>query len=243
MKGLVIIIYVFMSLSVNGQAEKRMVRKGNAEFRGGKFQEAEKDYRNARNVNPSSSIANYNLANALYKQNQYDAAAREYEHLTENEKEKDKLSRYYYNLGNTLYQNKKYSESVQAYKNALRNNPGDMDAKHNLQMALRMVSKQENQKNSQSRNDDSKNKGDQKQPQDQNKDQKKDQNKDQNNNQNKEQNKEQGDSKPQPGQKNQISKEDAERILQAIENEEKEVMKKVQDQKEQAKKIPVDKNW
>lgn len=233
MKGLLVIIYVLMSLSANSQAEKRMVRKGNAEFRGGNFQEAEKDYRNARNVNPSSSIANYNLANALYKQNQYDAAAREFERLTENEKEKDKLSRYYYNLGNTLFQNKKYPESVQAYKNALRNNPGDMDAKHNLQMALRMVSKQENQKNSQAKNDDSKNKGDQ------NKDQNKEQNKDQNNNQNKEQ----GDSKPQPGQKNQISKEDAERILQAIENEEKEVMKKVQDQKEQAKKIPVDKNW
>ncbi len=235
MKGLLIIIYVFLSLSVNGQAEKRMIRKGNAEFRGGNFQEAEKDYRNARNVNSSSSIANYNLANALYKQNQYDAAAREYEQLTENEKEKDKLSRYYYNLGNTLYQNKKYSESVQAYKNALRNNPGDMDAKHNLQMALRMVSKQENQKNSPNKNDDSKNKEDKKQPETSAKDR--------NNDQNNDQNKDQGDPKPQSAQKNQISKEDAERILQAIENEEKEVMKKVQDQKEQAKKIPVDKNW
>ena len=46
-----------------------------------------------------------------------------------------KLGRYYYNLGNTMFESKKYQESVDAYKNALRNNPGDMDAKHNLQLA------------------------------------------------------------------------------------------------------------
>ncbi len=226
MKSILLILYITIGISVNAQVEKRIIRMGNADYKRGKFQEAEKEYRKALGSDPSSDDATYNLANSLYKQKQFDAAAREYEQLVGKETDKEKLGRYYYNLGNTLYQNEKYEESVQAYKNALRNNPKDLDAKHNLQMALKMLSK--NQKN---------NSGDK---QDNKQDNKQDQ---QDKKQTQEQNKPQEDPQPEANQKGQISKEDAERILQAIENEEKEVMKKVQNQKEHTKNVPVEKNW
>jgi Ca-activated chloride channel family protein len=89
--------------------------------------------------------ADYNLGNALYRQKQFDAAADRYAGLAKMEKDKQKLSRCYYNMGNTMYESRKYQESVDAYKNALRNNPGDMDAKHNLQLAQRMLNNQKNQ--------------------------------------------------------------------------------------------------
>ncbi|MBN1143653.1 MAG: hypothetical protein JXA72_04495, partial [Bacteroidales bacterium] len=43
--------------------------------------------------------------------------------------------------------------------------------------------------------------------------------------------------------KGQISPQDAERILQALENEEKDVMKRVQEKKEREQKVQSDKNW
>jgi Ca-activated chloride channel homolog len=226
MKSVLLIIYIMVGISVNAQVEKRMIRMGNADYKKGKYQEAEKDYRKALGSNPASGNATYNLANSLYKQKQYEAAAREYEQLTGKETDKEKLSRYFYNLGNTLYQNKKYEESIQAYKNALRNNPKDMDAKHNLQMALKMLSKDQKNNNSSDKQDNKQGQQDKKQT-----------------DPSQQQNKSQNDSQPRTNQKGQISKEDAERILQAIENEEKEVMKKVQNQKEHTKNVPVEKNW
>ena len=44
-------------------------------------------------------------------------------------------------------------------------------------------------------------------------------------------------------QKGQISKEDAERLLQALENDEKKVLQKVKEKQMQAKRVPVEKDW
>ena len=81
----------------------------------------------------------------MYKQEKYEAAATKYQGLTQQEKDRHELSRYYYNLGNSLFKANKLNESIEAYKNALRNNPADEDAKHNLQLALRMKKQQQQQ--------------------------------------------------------------------------------------------------
>lgn len=144
------------------------------------------------------------------------------------------LSNYYYNLGNTLFRCEKYKESIEAYKNALRRNPSDMDAKHNLQLALRMLTEQQQQQQG------NKQQNDNQQNNRQNKDQ---QNQDQQNqNQQNDPNQNQQNSQQQQ-RKGEISPEDAERILQALENQEKETMKQIQERKERSRKIPVEKNW
>jgi len=237
MRSIVLIILATITLEVYPQADRKFVRKGNGDYKDGNFQQAEVEYRKALEKDPGSFRADYNLGNALYRQKQFDAAAARFTGLAENGKDKQKLNRYYYNLGNTQYENHKYQESVEAYKNALKNNPGDMDAKHNLQLALRMLNDQKQQKN-QDKQQQNKDQQDKK-----NKENKDKQNQEQQQNQQQQEN---GSKKPSPqplNQKGQISPEDAERILQALENEEKDVMKKVQERKERVQKVQVDKNW
>jgi hypothetical protein len=116
-----------------------------------------------------------------------------------------------------------------------------MDAKHNLQMALRKLAA-ENQKQKEDQNNQKKNDGqkDQKDTQSQPKE-------NENKGDNKDAQQPPGGNENSPQEprdvKGQISPQDAERILQALENEEKNVLKKVQDQKKKSQKAPVDKNW
>jgi len=220
-----------------GQAEKKFVRQGNNNFRDNQFKEAEIEYRKALDKNPEMKAAEYNLGNTLYKQQQFDASVEKYTKLAESTTDKKALARYYYNLGNSLYESKKYTESINAYKNALSNDPGDMDAKHNLQMALSMLRQQEQLKNQQNNEQNNQNK-----PDNSNRFQQA------NNNQNKNQGDDKQNNDLNNSQNNiekygEISRDNAERILQALGNEEKNVMQKVQEQKDKVKKQPVDKDW
>jgi Ca-activated chloride channel family protein len=233
---------VAIAVEIYPQADKKFVRKGNGDYKEGNYQQAEVEYRKALEKDSKSFRADYNLGNALYRQKQFDAAADRYAGLAKMEKDKQKLSRCYYNMGNTMYESRKYQESVDAYKNALRNNPGDMDAKHNLQLAQRMLN---NQKNQQNKNNQQQNKDGQDPKKKENQDKQNTQQQDkQNQKQQQEQKDQNAQSSDQPQNiKGQISPEDAKRILQALENEEKDVMKKVQERKEHVQKVQVDKNW
>lgn len=242
MRLMILLTMILFSVAAFPQADKKFVRQGNNDYKEGSYQQAEVEYRKALEENPASYKADFNLGNALYKQKQYDAAAAKYAGLAEKESDRQKLGRYYYNLGNALYEKKSYQESIEAYKNALRNVPADMDAKHNLQMALSMLNEQQQQQQQQqqNKNDQQQNKDQQRQQGDENQ-QKQDQ---QDQNQPKEQKGQESQDGSQPQQvKGQISPEDAERILQALENEEKDVMKRVQEKKERTQKLQSDKNW
>ena len=234
MKWVVLIILALFTQNVFSQAERKFVRRGNRQYEDKKYQEAEIQYRKALEKSPGSVAADYNLGNSLYKQKQFDAAAQRYKELSGKQKDGQALNRDYYNLGNALYKSGKYQECIDAYKNALRKMPGDMDAKHNLQLAMKKLEMQkqqqnkENQQNKQDKKQDNKKDDNQQQNQD-NKNQPPDEKKDQ-----------QQDKQNMNGQ---ISSQDAERILQALENEEKHVLRKVQEQQKQVKKVPVEKNW
>ena len=57
----------------------------------------------------------------------------------------DLLSSAWYNLGNALYRQQELQGSLEAYKEALRADPSDTDAKHNLERVLEQLQEQENQ--------------------------------------------------------------------------------------------------
>jgi tetratricopeptide (TPR) repeat protein len=242
MKWVIVIILAFFTQTGFSQAERKFVRQGNRQYEDKKYQEAEIQYRKALEKSPGSVAAGYNLGNSLYKQKQFDAAAQRYAELSGKQHTSQTLNSDYYNLGNALYKSGKYKECIDAYKNALRKMPGDMDAKHNLQLAMKkleMQKQQQNKENQQNKQDKNKDNKDNKKPDDK-KDDKQQQDKD---------NKNQPSDNKQDQQQNkqnvngQISPQDAERILQALENEEKNVLRKVQDQQKQVKKVPVEKNW
>ena len=129
------------------QTDKKEVRAGNRNFKKEKWQEAEIDYRRALVKDSLSFAANYNLANALYKQENMEEAAKLLDKVQEQAPtmETSHASDYYYNTGNVAAKVKQWQQAVDTYKEALLRNPGDLDAKENYIYAKKMLENQQNQ--------------------------------------------------------------------------------------------------
>lgn len=186
----IFILLVLALLAVDAAAqqypERRQVRKGNRAYEKGNYQDAAGRYMRALGADPSSFEAQYNLGNALHRQEMYDQAAQ-----VQQQAAADSLAapvdraQAFYNLGNTQFRQQKYAEALESYKNSLRLNPDDPQAKFNYAYVKKLLDDQ-NQQNQ----DNKDNKA--------NKDNKDDQNQDQQNGQN-QQNPQEGQNDPQEG--------------------------------------------
>lgn len=235
---IIILLLLPLSFSVLAQKEVKLIRKGNNEFKKGNFKEAEINYRKSLEFDNNSVKGEFNLGDALYLQENYEESAQVFDRIGEKIADNNQKSEVYHNLGNSLLESKKYKESIEAYKRALRNNPADMDTKYNLEYAKQKLKEQEQEK--QDNKEDQQNQDQQDQqdqqnkPEDQNQDQQdqKDQQSDQ---------KEDNNQQPQP---KQISKQDAERMLEALKNEEKKTLEKIKKEKaKNAKGKKTEKDW
>lgn len=126
-------------------------------------------------------------------------------------KNKKLQSRTMYNIGNCAYRQGGLDQAIQAYTMSLLLNPNDLQAKQNLELSLKMKDQKQNQSDSTKQNQD-RQQNQQQQPQ----------------------------PKPQP-QKGQMSREEADRVLQALQNREKQDLKKQQEK--QRKQAKVEKDW
>lgn len=231
------------------QTDRKEVRAGNRQFKKGNWQNAEIEYRKAQVKDSSSFAANYNLAGALYKENNFDEAVKSLEKLKDVAPASEHAADYFYNLGNIAVQKKDWKAAVDAYKRSLLQNPDDLDAKENYAYAKQMLKNEEQQGGG--GGNDQQNNQDQQQnqnnnDQDKNKDQNQDQDQKQNNDQNKDQN--QGDQpKPQQGDgqgEAKISPQQAQQMLKAVQAREKETQDKVNKEKAALlKSRQKEKNW
>lgn len=241
--GAWLVMLIFLpAVNYAQQQGKKEVKQGNESYENKNYKDAEKNYRDALKKNKNSYSASFNLGDAYYKQEKYDEAAQEFQALTHRATSKDSLAAAYHNLGNALLKSKKYQESAEAYKNALKNNPTDEDTRYNLAYAQQML-KQQQQQNKDKDKKDNKDKKD-KDKKDKNKDDKQDKNnkdKDKQDQQNKEKQDKKKNKKEQP-QPDQISKEDAQRLLDALQNDEKNIQNKVKKGK-QGIKVKIEKDW
>ncbi len=201
------------------------MRQGNRKYENGDFKAAEKDYRKALELNKESVKGQFNLGTAVYKNNNYEEATKIYNNLAEKNADRDVKSNVFHNLGNSYLQSKEYEKSILAYKNALMSNPKNVDTKYNLEYAKMMLKKQQQQQQQQKDNKDQK---------DDKKDQKDQKDQDQN---------KKDDQQKQPQDQKKISKEDAERMLEALKNDEKNTMQKVKKQKAKVQVIGIEKDW
>ena len=232
------IIFLITGLlcKISAQEEKKLIRQGNNQYKDNKFADSEVFYRKAIDKNKLSKEAGFNLGDALYKQNKYEDAGKQFldnsSLMTNNSGKSSNL----YNLGNSLLKNNKIQESIEAYKNSLKLNPGNKEAKYNLAYAQDLLKMQQ-----QKQQQDQKNKDDKKD--NKKEDQKQDQNKDQNKDPNKNQDNKDKNQKDQQQQQQGMSKEDAQRLLNAIANDEKNVQEKVKLAKAAKEKVNSRINW
>ncbi|MCO5263578.1 tetratricopeptide repeat protein [Lentimicrobium sp.] len=230
MKSLILISGLVLICTFSyGQKENPFIRKGNKLYENGKYKEAEIDYRKAMEAAPASAKSNFNLGNALYRQENYEEAEQGFINAAGLFKPNEQVAKagVLHNLGNTYLKAEKYQESVEAYKQALRLNPDDEDTRYNLAYARRKLMQQQQQQQQQQQNND-----------------KQDDQKDQENQQPRQDQSDQQDQKDQQQQqKPQISKQDAERMLQALKNDEQKTLDKVNKQKVKAVPSQVEKDW
>lgn len=129
-------------LALLAQADRHDVRQGNRRYGREDWKEAELSYRKALVKDSLSAAARYNLASALYRQENYEGAR---EMMGSFEGQENLSSDIYYNSGDVALQLKDYAAAVEAFKQSLLLNPGDLDAKENYIYAKKMLENQQNQ--------------------------------------------------------------------------------------------------
>ncbi len=212
------------------KTDRDYLRSGNKLYNDSLFIKAEVDYRKALEINPKSIDAMFNLANALLMQQKAQEAMEQYQSVSKIEKDKEKLARIYHNMGVMLQSAKQLPQCIEAYKESLRNNPKDDETRYNLALAQKQLKDQQQDQQNQ----------DQQQQQQEQKEDKQDQNKDQQEQEQKDQ--QQQNQQQQQQNKNEMSKENAEQLLNAVMQDEKNVQDKVKKQIQiQGKKL--EKDW
>jgi Ca-activated chloride channel family protein len=220
-----VMLLLLTVLSATAQTDRQYIRQGNKQFRMGDYPNAEVSYRKAIEQNPKNPQASFNLGNALMAQKKDSAAVTQFENASRLETNPLRKAQSFHNIGVICQTHKMYGEAIEAYKNALRLNPNDDETRYNLVLCKHQKQKQDHQKQNQG-NDDQK-KDDQKKD-----DQKKDQNSDK-----------QDDKKQQEQQKPQMSKENAEQLLNAAIQNEKQTQDKLKKAQQQPQRRANQKNW
>lgn len=246
---------------------------GNKALSEDNFIAAEIDYRKAISKSPDNSVAPYNLGNAYYENETYNEAFGRFKEAGEASNSKEEKHKAYHNMGNVFMKRKDYAKAVEAYKEALRNNPKDEETRYNLALAKELLKKDEEEKKQnqddkdkdkenkdenkdqdkkdEGENEDKKDKGDEgdKGNEGNQDEQKKDENKDGegDNKQDQKKKPEQGEGDNQQEQQqprpNQLSKQQVENLLRAMQNAEKKVQDKIDDKKIKGVKVKNEKDW
>lgn len=242
------LILMLLPVLLSGQSSNEYIRKGNKLYKKSEYAGSETMYRRAAGQEKTTPDAGFNTGDALYKQGKYQDAAGEFEKSVSGYNDRARQADSYYNNGIALLKDKKYKESIEAYINSLKINPDNIQAKYNLAYAQDQLKKQEEQQKQQQQQQQNKDQNqnqenkDKNNKQDQNKqDQdKQDQNQKQKDQQDQQQQNQNGADQQQQAS---MSREDAQRLLDALAAYEKQTQDKVQRDKTGKAKVRVIKNW
>ena len=111
-------------------------------YASGDYEAALDVYEEARDRAPKSGEPYYNVGNTLYRMESFEESLKEYDDALKYA-QGDLRSRGFFNRGNAAFRTQQYAQAVEAYKEVLRMNPDDLDAKHNLELALKQLPEQD----------------------------------------------------------------------------------------------------
>ncbi|MHB9030140.1 MAG: tetratricopeptide repeat protein [Candidatus Latescibacterota bacterium] len=183
-------------------------RKGIQAYKEKKFEESVQQFTEALIERPDAPELKFNRGTGLSGLGKKDEAITELNAAAGIFNRPEQSAAAYFNAGNTLLAAEDIEGAIEQYRRAVKLDQGSKDIRHNLELALRKLN---DQKKDQSPKENDK-------KDDQKKDQQKNQSPNQNNQQ---QNKEQQQSRQQDSDLRPMTKEEAERLLNAINDEEK----------------------
>ncbi len=228
------LLFVILISSVSAWADYAgYMQRGKAAFDAKKYDEAAEQFRLAETERPGAAEVAYNLGNTLFEKQDYDGAIQAFQRVIDGLDPK-LHQQGYYNLGNAQYRKESWPDAIKSYEEAIKRDPNDVDAKFNLELARKMLKENSKADNQQQQQQDEQKQDQQQQDQQKQDQQKQDQQK-QDQQQQQQDQQQQSQQKPdqQEQQKNQVqsgkkmSKEDAERLLNALKQSEKEAQDKL----------------
>lgn len=238
---LTIILLLLPLLPSSAQDDRRDVRRGNRQFRKENYRAAEIDYRKAVLKDSTSLKAQYNLASALYREQDYDSAAKALETVGE---AGEGNSDYHFNAGDIALARQDYQAAVEYFRQSLLLNPSDLEAKENYTYAKKMLENRQNQQNQNQQNQQNRNQQDQQNQQNQQDQQNQNQDRQDNDQQDgQDQRQDSGDGRFQDAPSG-ISRQQASQMLRAIQAKEDETQEKVKREKARLlESSQKEKNW
>jgi Ca-activated chloride channel family protein len=203
-------------------------------FEQGNYEAALRKYDRVIQEHPEWEEAYFGKGAALYKSGRIGEALSEFEKAISLDNPMHK-SAVFYNMGNALFNSNKLEDALKFYKKALELNPTDFDAKHNFELVKSMLNKQNSQNQGQNQDKDKQdqdkkeNKDSQERKGEENKEKEQQQN-DQGENEQRQKSKgqqNQNENKEQSQQKieREKSREEAAQILDALKDEEKNLLR------------------
>ena len=242
--NLIVLLSCFVSLSAQqtkiNKESNNLTLEGNIEYVEDNLIEAEALYRKSISKDSMNLAAKYNLGNSFYSNKLNEEALNQYRLSIKNSYDKSTLHKSYHNLGNLYMQSEDYQNAMDSFKNALLNNPEDDETRYNYVLAKELLKNQDNNKKDDKDNKNDKDKKDNKEnKKGEEKEDKKEKDKQKNNRNNDTDN---SDNNKKPRQ-SKISPNQLENLLKAMDNEEKNVLKKVNKNKMKGKPIKNKKDW
>lgn len=218
----------FLVLSSSAQNVRDYIRWGNRQYRDSIYDKSQVQYQKGFEKDSNGVVINYNLGNAFLHQGQPKEAMRLYEKVSKVEHDKKNRHMIFHNMGVILQSQKQFGPAIEAYKEALRCDPTDHESRYNLVLCQRQLKKEE-----QEQKDDNKDKGEDNQEKDKQKQEQQQQ----------QQKKDEKKEQQQQQQEAQMSKENAEQMLNAAMQNERQTQDKVKKQLQQAQPRRLQKQW
>ena len=230
---------------------------------------AEQLFRRASAIDTTYAEAPYNLGTTLYQENYIEEAFGHLKEAANRSSQPDLSHKAFHNIGNVYMQKEEYDNAIEAYKQALRNDPTDEETRYNLALAKKKKEEQQQEQN-QDQDQDQQDQQDQQENEENKENDQEDKEGDQGDSKEKEkesedekgdgsekeeQKKGQGDQKQEQGKRpedkqpqgnpkpQELSKQQIENLLQALQNEENKVQEKMNAKKVQGRKLKVEKDW
>ena len=132
-KYLIAIVLLASFISASAQTDEKLIRKGNRDYNRGNYTEAEVNYKKALEVRPNNANAQFNLGDALFKQENYEEAYAAFQKVVEMSPDAKLKSKAVFNMGNCLLAQDKFYDAFNMYKVSLKLNPENADALYNLE--------------------------------------------------------------------------------------------------------------
>lgn len=245
------VIIIILALAVAGPGDaKKKGRRGNALYVQEEYVQAASIFRDGvlevQEKGPGEVHAGLlnNLGASLFRQGEFEQAASAFASSQRMAPNLDGVVRANYNAGNAAVMQEELESALEHYKSALLSDPNNENAKFNYEFVKRQLEEQQQQQQDQENQDQESDEENQNQDQEQDSEQEQQQDQDQEQQQNPEQEQDPNEQPNEPQEQpnpDELSEEEAERILQALENEEEQLLRQIQKMKTRPRRV--EKDW